>query len=302
MDFLTIRDITSEQLCQFLALAAEIKRAPHRFSAALGGKTLALIFEKPSLRTRVSFDVGIQQMGGFSVCLLPSEIQLGTRESIADVARTLDRMVQGIMIRTFGHAIAEQLADAASVPVINGLTDFSHPCQALADYLTLREHRGRLEGLKLAYVGDGNNVANSLLFAGARLGVKLAIASPPGYEPRQDVVAWATEAGHGTRSTCLITNDPFEAVNGADAVYTDVWASMGQEVEAEARNTIFRPYQVNRGLMSAAKEDALFMHCLPAHRGDEVTGDIIGSPISVVFDQAENRLHAQKAVMLQLMQ
>jgi ornithine carbamoyltransferase len=300
-DFLTIRDFTSEELCQLLTLAGEVKRAPHRFKTALEGKTLALIFEKPSLRTRVSFDVGIQQMGGFSVCLLPSEIQFGTRESIADIARNLDRMVQAIMIRTFGHEIAEQLARAASVPVINGLTDFSHPCQALADYLTLREHRGRLDGLKLAYVGDGNNVAHSLLFAGARFGVNVAIASPPGYGPREEVVAWATRAGQATGSTCLITNDPFEAVDGADAIYTDVWASMGQESEAQARRKIFRAYQVNQGLMAAAKEDALFMHCLPAHRGDEVTDDVIESAASVVFDQAENRLHAQKAVMLQLL-
>ena len=193
-DFLTIRDWSSDELCGVLSLAAEIKRTPRRYRRALEGRTLALIFEKPSLRTRVSFDVGIRQLGGFSVCLLPSEIQLGTRESIADIARNLERMVQAIMIRTFAHAVAQQLAEAASIPVINGLTDFSHPCQALADFMTLREHRGRLNGLTLAFVGDGNNVANSLLFAGARLGVNVAVASPPGYEPHEEVVAWARHA------------------------------------------------------------------------------------------------------------
>ena len=301
-DFLTIRNFTADELCRTLTLAAEVKRSPHRFVHALAGKTLALIFEKPSLRTRVSFDVGIQQLGGFSVCLLPSEIRLGTRESIVDVGRNLERMVQAIMIRTFGHCVAEQLAAAARIPVINGLTDFSHPCQALADYLTLLEHRGRLEGVKLAYVGDGNNVANSLIFAGARLGVNVAVASPPGYEPREDVIAWAKAAAKHGGCTCDVTNDPFEAVHQADAVYTDVWASMGQEAEAEARSAVFRPYQVNARLLEAAKPDALFMHCLPAHRGDEVTDEVIDSYASVVFDQAENRLHAQKAVLLLLMQ
>ncbi len=301
-DFLSIRSFTTEELSRCLTLAAEVKRCPHRFRTALDGKTLALIFEKPSLRTRVSFDIGIQQLGGYSVCLLPTEIQLGTRESIADVGRNLERMVQAIMIRTFGHDVAEQLAAAARVPVINGLTDFSHPCQALADYLTLFEHRGRLEGLTLAFVGDGNNVANSLMFAGARFGVNVTVASPRGYEPREDVVSWARAAGSHAGCRCEVTNDPFEAVRNADAVYTDVWASMGQESEAERRKAIFRPYQVNAALMDAAKPDALFMHCLPAHRGDEVTDDVLDSSASVVFDQAENRLHVQKAVMLLLMQ
>jgi ornithine carbamoyltransferase len=300
-DFLTIRDFTSDQISDFIGLAREMKAAPGRYACALKGKTLALIFEKPSLRTRVSFDVGIQQLGGFSVTLLPAEINLGKRESIPDVARNLDRMVQGIMIRTFGHDIVETMADCSSVPVINGLTDFSHPCQALADYMTLLEHRGRLDGLKLAYVGDGNNVANSLIFAGARLGVHVAVASPKGFEPREDVVDWGRREGRATGSTCTVTNDPVEAVRGADAIYTDVWASMGQEAEANERKAIFRPYQVNRALMAAAKPDAVFMHCLPAHRGDEVSEDVIDSAASVVFDQAENRLHAQKAVMFSLM-
>ena len=300
-DFLTIRDFTTEELRHLLDLARDIKASPATFAGALKGKTLALIFEKPSLRTRVTFDVGIQQLGGFSVYLSPAEINLGKRESIYDVAKNLERMVQGIMIRTFGHGIVEKMAEFASIPIINGLTDFSHPCQAMADFLTILEHKNHLEGLKVAYVGDGNNVSNSLMFASARFGVHIAIGSPKGYEPKPDVVAWTRENGVRTGSTCLITNDPAEAVHHADVVYTDTWASMGQEAEAYARKAVFRPYQVNAALMAGANDDALFMHCLPAHRGDEVTDEVIDSKHSVVFPQAENRLHAQKAVMLELM-
>jgi ornithine carbamoyltransferase len=300
-DFLTIRDFSTEELTHLLDLARDIKANPQQFSDSLKGKTLALIFEKPSLRTRVTFDVGIQQLGGFSIYLSPAEINLGKRESVYDVAKNLERMVQGIMIRTFGHDIVVRMAEFARIPIINGLTDFSHPCQAMADYLTLREYRGTLAGTKLAYIGDGNNVSNSLMFAAARLGVHIAVATPAGYEPKPDVTAWTVSEGKMTGSTCLITNDPAEAVKGADAVYTDVWASMGQEVEAESRKKVFRPYQVNEALMAHAKADAIFMHCLPAHRGDEVTDGVIDAPTSVVFPQAENRLHAQKAVMLELM-
>ena len=300
-DFLTIRDFSSDELRHFLDLAREIKTHPARFSESLAGKTLALIFEKPSLRTRVSFDVGIQQLGGFSVFLSPAEINLGKRESLYDMAKNLERMVQGIMIRTFGHDIVEKMAEYAGIPIINGLTDFSHPCQAMADFLTILEHKGRLEGLRLAYVGDSNNVSNSLMFAAARLGVHVAIGSPQGYQPKPDVTAWTKEHGSETGSTCLITEDPAEAVANADVVYTDTWASMGQEAEAYARKAVFRPYQVNRSLFARAKADALFMHCLPAHRGDEVTDEVIDSPNSVVFPEAENRLHAQKAIMLELM-
>jgi ornithine carbamoyltransferase len=300
-DFLSIRDFGSDELRQLLTLAREIKSTPARFAESLKGKTLALIFEKPSLRTRVTFDVGIQQLGGFSVYLSPAEINLGKRESVFDVAKNLERMVQGIMIRTFGHDIVVKMAEYASIPIINGLTDFSHPCQAMADYLTILELKGRLEGVKLAYVGDGNNVSNSLMFAAARFGAHIAVATPKGYEPRPDVTAWTVEAGKATGSTCLVTNDPVEAVRGADAVYTDVWASMGQEQEAAERKKIFRPYQVNGALFAHAKPDAIFLHCLPAHRGDEVTDEVIDSPNSVVFQEAENRLHAQKAVMLALM-
>jgi ornithine carbamoyltransferase len=300
-DFLTIRSFDSGELCHLLTLARQMKERPDRYASALRGQTLALIFEKPSLRTRVSFDVGIQQLGGFSVCLTPAEIHLGTRESFHDVAKNLERMVQAVMIRTFAHEIVEQMASHARIPIINGLTDYSHPCQAMADFMTLQEHRGRLEGLKLAFIGDGNNVANSLMFAAARFGTHIAIATPPGYEPRMDVTDWVREHGGATGATCTITNDPYEAVHDADAVYTDVWASMGQEAESETRTRLFRPYQVDRRLFAAAKSDALFMHCLPAHRGDEVTDEVIDSPNSVVFDQAENRLHAQKAILFSLL-
>jgi ornithine carbamoyltransferase len=300
-DFLSIRDFTPDEILYFLILARQIKAHPSTYSDALKRETLALIFEKPSLRTRVSFDVGIQQLGGFSIYLSPAEINLGKRESVYDVAKNLERMVQGIMIRTFAHEIVEQLAEYASIPVINGLTDYSHPCQAMADYLTVWEMKSKLEGLKLAFVGDGNNVAHSLMFAGAQLGVHVAVATPEGYEPKADAVKWARQRAKETGASCTITNDPAEAVACADVVYTDVWASMGLEAEAEKRSKVFRPFQVNAQLFRKAKRDAMFLHCLPAHRGDEVTNDVIDSPRSAVFQQAENRLHAQKAILLELM-
>ncbi len=233
--------------------------------------------------------------------LSPAEINLGKRESVFDVAKNLERMVQGIMIRTFAHQIVLDMAEYCSIPVINGLTDYSHPCQAMADYMTIQEVKGRLEGVKVAYVGDGNNVAHSLMFMAARVGAHIAVATPPGYEPKPETTSWTKEEGAKTGSTCLVTNDPFEAVRGADVVYTDVWASMGQESEAEQRKKVFLPYQVNDRLFAAAKPDAVFMHCLPAHRNEEVTGSVIDSPRSVVFQEAENRLHVQKAIMLRLM-
>lgn len=300
-DFLSIRDFTSDELTQLLSLAREIKSHPEAFAQALRGQTLAMIFEKPSLRTRVTFDVGIQQLGGFSLYLSPQEISLGKRESVHDVARNLERMVQAIMIRTFGHHLVEEMARFASVPIINGLTDFSHPCQAMADYLTMLELKGRVRGLKVTYIGDGNNVANSLLFAGARLGAHVTVASPSGYEPAPEVMEWVREHGRATGSTCRVTNDPRDASRGADVIYTDVWASMGQEAEAEARKRLFQPYQVTQALFAEAADDAIFMHCLPAHRGEEVAADVMDSPRSVVFQQAENRLHAQKAIMHALM-
>lgn len=300
-DFLSLRDFTPGQITALLKLAAQIKAKPDAYAHALRGQTLAMIFEKPSLRTRVSFDVGIQQLGGFSLYLSPAEISLGKRESIHDVAKNLERMVQAIMIRTFAHAIVEEMAQHAAIPVINGLTDYSHPCQAMADCLTMIEQKGDVAGLKIAFVGDGNNVAHSLMFAGAQLGADLWVATPSGYEPKADALAWASERAADTGGTCNITNDPVAAVTDADVVYTDIWASMGQEAETEKRRAIFFPLQVNAQLFGCAKPDAIFMHCLPAHRGEEVTADVIDSPRSVVFQQAENRLHAQKAILLELM-
>jgi ornithine carbamoyltransferase len=300
-DFVSIRDLSPVEMEYLLRLGRQVKARPSAYYEALQGKTLALIFEKPSLRTRVSFDVGIHQVGGFALYLSPAEINLGKRESIHDVAKNLERMVQGIVIRTFAHEIVEEMAAFCDIPVINGLTDFSHPCQAMADYLTIWEVKGRMNKLKLAFVGDGNNVAHSLMFGGAQLGMDVCVATPPEYEPRADAVAWAQQRAALTKGTVSITNDPRAAVAGADIVYTDVWASMGQEQEAAERRQVFRPYQVNSELFALAKRDAIFMHCLPAHRGEEVTTDVIDSEHSVVFQQAENRVHVQKAILIELM-
>lgn len=301
-DFLSVRDFTKEEILESFEVAREMKKDRSKYSDSLKGQTLALIFEKPSLRTRTTFDVGIQQLGGYSLYLSPNEISLGKRESVYDVAKNLERMVQGIMIRTFAHEIVVDMAKHARIPIINGLTDLLHPCQAMADYLTILEHKGKLDNsLKVVYVGDGNNVAHSLMYAGARLGVNVTVSTPRGFEP--NVIVWknAVEDAQLKGAKVEIINDPIEAVKDADVIYTDVWASMGQESETEKRKQIFRPYQVNSKLMSYAKSDALFMHCLPAHRGDEVTDEVIDSPQSVVFDEAENRLHAQKAIMYKLM-
>lgn len=301
-NFLSIRDFSPDEIRYLLDLALEMKAHPSAHTQALKHKTLAMIFEKPSLRTRVSFDVGIQQLGGFALYLSNAEISLGKRESVYDVAKNLERMVQAIMIRTYAHEIVEQMAAYASIPVINGLTDFSHPCQAMADYLTMLELKGDVHGLKVAFVGDGNNVCHSLMFAGAQLGAQVWVATPAGYEPKAEAVRWAVERGAETGATCILTEDPVEAARDADVIYTDVWASMGQEAEARTRRQIFVPYQVNADLLRRAKFDVLFMHCLPAHRGEEVTDEVIDSPHSVVYQQAENRLHAQKAILLELMQ
>ncbi len=300
-DFLSIRDFAPAEIQRLLEMARRVKAHPASCAGMLAGKTLALIFEKPSLRTRVTFDVAIYQLGGHPLYLSPAEINLGKRESVYDVAKNLERMVQGIMIRTFAHQIVEQLAEHAAIPVINGLTDYSHPCQALADYLTLLEVKGKVAGLKVAFLGDGNNVAHSLMFAGAQLGAHVWVATPVGCEPRADAVRWARERAAQTGGSCTLTNDPRPAAAEADAVYTDVWTSMGQEAAAEGRRRAFAPYQVNASLFSWAKQDAIFMHCLPAHRGEEVTNEVIDSRRSVVFLQAENRLHAQKAILLELL-
>lgn len=302
-DFISLHDYTPEELKRLLEVALLLKKwqkekRPHRY---LAGKTLAMIFTKASTRTRVSFSVGIYQLGGQELFLSSQDLQLRRGESIEDTARVLSRYVDGIMIRTFAHDDVLHLAKFGSVPVINGLTDWLHPCQALADYLTLWEHKGRLRGLKLAYIGDGNNVAHSLLLGGARLGVSVTVASPVGYEPDPKVVDMAKEASRDTGAEIAVTDDPAAAVVGADAVYTDVWASMGQEEERERRVAAFQAYQVNEKLLQAAKPDVVFLHCLPAHRGEEVTAEVIDGPHSIVFDEAENRLHVQKAIMALLM-
>jgi len=300
-DFISIHDLTLYEFHEILDLAREMKKNPNRFRQRLKNKVLAMIFQKPSLRTRVSFEVGMLELGGEAIYLAPADIQAGTRETFFDIGKNLERWVDGIMIRTFAHENVIELARAASIPVINGLSDLLHPCQAMADVFTLREKKGNLAGMKLAYVGDGNNVCHSLLFAGAKAGMTVAVATPPGYEPKPEIVRLAQEDGQQTGFKLILTHDPEEAVAGADAVYTDVWASMGQESEREIRKKIFAPYQVNQKLMSRAAEGAFFMHCLPAHRGEEVTDEVIDSPQSIVYDQAENRLHVQKAIMLLLM-
>ena len=300
-DFLSIRDLSIYEFSQLLDRAAEVKKNPRKYRRALEHRILAMIFQKPSLRTRMTFEAGMLQLGGEAIYLAPSDIQMGSREGAYDIGKNLERWVDGIMLRTFGHQIIVDLAASTKIPVINALTDLSHPCQAMADFMTLREHRGSLANLKLAYVGDGNNVCHSLMLAAARGGTRMAVGTPTGYEPKPEMVLAAREDGKDTGFALTLTNSAEEAVSGADAVYTDVWASMGQEAEKEKRARIFAPYQVNARLMSHAKNGAVFMHCLPAHRGDEVTDEVIDAPSSVVYDQAENRLHAQKAILLALM-
>jgi ornithine carbamoyltransferase len=299
-DYLTVDSLTSQELGKILDLAEELKR-DRRQRDDLAGKSVAMIFEKPSTRTRISFEVAISELGGHPVILNASELQLGRGETVEDTARVLSRYVHAVVVRTFAQSRLETLASAGSIPVINALSDFAHPCQALADLQTIREHRGALAGLKLAYLGDGNNVAHSLLKAGALAGMHVALGSPAGYEPIPQVVdlAESLAAESGGRVTC--TSDPLEAAADADVVYTDVWASMGQEGEAGMRTMLFRPFQVNAHVMEAAKPDALVMHCLPAHRGEEISAEVIDGPNSVVFDQAENRLHSQKALLLFLL-
>jgi ornithine carbamoyltransferase len=301
-DFLSIHDLTPYQFSQIMDRTREIKEKPHRFRNGLQNKILAMIFEKSSLRTRVTFEAGILQLGGEAIYLAPSDIQMGTRETPHDVGKNLERWVDAIMIRTFDHQIAVDLAQACEIPVINALTDLLHPCQAMADFFTLKEKIGDMAHAKLAYIGDGNNVCHSLLFAAAKTGTTISVATPAGYEPDPEIVQQAEKDGQETEFEVFITTDPSEAVQNADAVYTDVWASMGQESEKAKRADIFSAFQVNKELMAQAKKGALFMHCLPAHRGEEVTDEVIDSVRSVVFDQAENRLHVQKAIMLSLIE
>jgi len=298
-DCLTLAEFSPDEATLILDEAAKIKtlqrsRIPYR---PLRGRTLAMVFQKPSNRTRVSFEVGMYQLGGHALHLLPQEIQMGKRETPSDTGRVLARYIDAIMVRTFAHEEVEELADAAEVPVINGLTDLHHPCQALADLLTVREEFGTLEGVGISYIGDGNNVAHSLAIGCALTGANLTIAHPEGHAPDPGAMELAGSLG----AAPALTTDPRGAVSGARVVYTDVWASMGQEEEAEDRRESFAPYQVNEGLMSLAESDAIFLHCLPAHRGEEVTAGIIDGPRSRVFDQAENRLHAQKALLYLLL-
>ena len=300
-DLISVCDFKPAEAKNLLELTALLKSRPQDFRGALAGKQLVLFFEKPSLRTRLTFEAGINALGGNSFFVDQTHSRLGHREPLNDVAHNVERWVDGLVLRTFYHSTVADMAAYASIPVINALSDHEHPCQAFADYFTLQEKFGDLTQVKLAYVGDGNNVAHSLLLAAATLGSHIALAVPARYEPDAQVLAKAREIASHTGATVEITADPQVAVAGARAVYTDVWTSMGQETETESRRKIFSPYQVNRKLMSLAAPDAVFMHCLPAHRGDEVTANVIDSPNSVVFDQAENRLHIQKAILMVLL-
>jgi len=303
-DLISLADLSPAEIWALVELAVSLKaewtQGGNR--PRLAGKTLAMIFQKPSLRTRVSFEMGMIHLGGHAMYLAPEEIKLGHRESTPDVARVLSRYVDGIMARVFAHADVVALAKWASVPVINGLSDYSHPCQALADLLTIYEKLGKLKGVKLAYVGDGNNVLHSLMFGGAAVGLHLVAATPEGYDPLPEAVCQAQGRAAGTGATIRLLRDPHEAVKGADVIYTDTWFSMGQEAEAKARGQVFPPYQVNARLLAAAGPQAAVMHCLPAHRGEEITDEVADGPRSWLFDQAENRLHAQKAVLVDLLE
>jgi ornithine carbamoyltransferase len=297
-DFLSLADFTRAELEEILHLSATLKRdlKAGKQPPLLGGKSLAMIFEKPSLRTRVTFDVGMTQLGGSAINLAPKDIQLGERESVADIARNLERWVDLIMARTFSHGMLLELAAHAGVPVINGLSDLLHPCQVLTDCFTLVERRGRLDGLRIVFVGDGNNVVNSWMNAAAKFGFEFVLACPPGYEPHEATFGAARAAG----AKVQVTHDPRAAAAGADVLYTDVWTSMGQEGETEKRRRDFAAYQINAQLLRAAKRDAVVMHCLPAHRGEEITDEVMDGPQSIIFDQSENRLHAQKGIMVWL--
>ena len=300
-DLLTGTEWNAAQVRELFRLATDVKAHPDRYKKALAGRFLAMVFEKPSLRTRVTFEVGIVSLGGSAILLDHANTRLGERESIADVARSLSRWVQGIVARVFSQEALDTLAAHASVPVINALSDLYHPCQTFADFFTLEEKLGSTPGVRLAYIGDGNNVCHSLMIAGSRMGAHVRIATPAGYEPDAKIVEAARRDAASTQGTIELFRAPQEAISGAQAVYTDVWASMGQESETEARAAIFAPYQVNAALMSHAAPDAVFLHCLPAHRGSEVTEEVMESPRSIVFDQAENRLHVQKAILLMLL-
>jgi ornithine carbamoyltransferase len=301
-DFVSIADFSASEIDEIFELSRKLKEQVRKGSEHhhLEGKVLAMIFEKPSLRTRVTFETGMVQLGGHAIYLSPQDIQLGKRESVPDVARNLSRWVNCIMARTFAHETVTALAEHATVPVINALSDTEHPCQILADFLTMREHKGSLNDIRVTYVGDSNNVCNSMVLFAAVYGMHLTVASPRGYEPSGDIINRANalkESGYDI----TISNDPHAAVQGADVIYTDVWASMGQESEHEERLKIFKDFQVNADLISHAKKDVIVLHCLPAHRGEEITDEVIDGPHSVVLDEAENRLHTEKALLVTLL-
>ena len=295
-DFLSVDDLTPEELVALLD-GADRHKAGRRPRTTLQGRTVALIFEKPSTRTRVSFEVAVHELGGHPLALSGVDLQIGRGETLEDTAAVLSRYVHAIVLRTFAQESLERLARAGGIPVVNALSDYSHPCQALADLQTIRERKQRLAGLRLAYLGDGNNVAHSLLFAGSKVGMHVAVATPIGYEPIPQVVRRATEIAAGTGGSVELTHDPETAAKGADVVYTDVWASMGKELEHGERALIFKPYQLNTDILAVASPDVVVLHCLPAHRGEEIAAEVMDGPNSAVFDQAENRLHTQKALL-----
>jgi ornithine carbamoyltransferase len=299
-DFISVKDLTSDEIKDIFTLTDKLKKDKARFSQVLAGKTLALVFQKPSNRTRVSFEVGMYQLGGYSIYLGPDEINLGVRESIKDVARTLSRYVDGIVLRTFEHKNVMELAKYSDKPVINGLSDLLHPCQALADVYTVREKLKNKQGITIAYIGDGNNVCNSLLHACAKMGINMNVATPKGYGPDKLVLTEAKVLAKSKNVSVNLFNNASRAVKEVDVIYTDVWASMGQEKEAKIRRKIFKEFQVNKDLIKLAKGGVIIMHCLPAHRGEEITDEIIDGSNSIVFDQAENRLHVQKAILIKL--
>ncbi|HDZ77406.1 MAG TPA: ornithine carbamoyltransferase [Candidatus Omnitrophica bacterium] len=299
-DLIAIRDLTNNEINDIFSLAQKVKKNKNKYSKVLSGKSVALIFQKPSLRTRVSFEVGIDQLGGSSIYLGHKEINLGVRESVFDVAKTLSRYVDAIMLRTFEHKYVSELAEHADVPVINGLSDLFHPCQALSDIFTIKEKRSNIKKVLISYIGDGNNVCNSLLYLCAKLGISLNIASPQGYSPDNEIVRKAKEIARELSAVINVFTDAKSAAAGADVLYTDVWASMGQEAEREKRILDFKGFQINDQLLSIAKKDCLIMHCLPAHRDEEITDSVLKTNNAIVFDQAENRLHVQKAVLIKL--
>ncbi|HEX5937416.1 MAG TPA: ornithine carbamoyltransferase [Actinomycetota bacterium] len=298
--YLSVDDLDTDELPQVLDLADGVKADPASRATALAGRSIALIFEKPSTRTRVSFEVGVAQLGAQPIVVSSSELQLGRGETIQDTGRVLSRYVDGIVLRTFEQERLELLSTTATVPIVNALSDFEHPCQALADLMTIREHLGEPSGRVLAYFGDGNNVAHSLLLAGTKAGMAVRVATPPGFEPIPQVVHRAEEIAAVTGGTVELTHDPEEAASGADALYTDAWTSMGRDVEADERALVFPSYQVSQKLVDIASDDVVVLHCLPAHRGQEITDEVIDGQRSVVWDQAENRLHTQKALLLRL--